>query len=97
KKAANTSVAQIPAGKTKEELEQALGEITTPDIPEVTDENANGVLDATEISEAQAKVKDAQQAAQAAKDAKTAAEADGLITPDEASNLQGLNNVVEEA
>ena len=48
KKAANTSVAQIPAGKTKEELEQALGEITTPDIPEVTDENANGVMDKDE-------------------------------------------------
>ncbi|RAN53472.1 GA-like domain-containing protein, partial [Dolosigranulum pigrum] len=63
----------------------------------VTDANANGKLDATEISEAQAKVKEAQQAAQAAKDAKTAAEADGLITSDEASNVQGLNKVVEAA
>ncbi|RAN54175.1 YSIRK-type signal peptide-containing protein, partial [Dolosigranulum pigrum] len=47
------------------------------------------------FNQAQAKVKEAQQAAQAAKDAKTAAEADGLITPDEASNVQGLNKVVE--
>ncbi|QTJ58197.1 GA-like domain-containing protein [Dolosigranulum pigrum] len=94
---AEEAVRDLPTGATKESLEQDLEDITTTEVPEVTDANANGILDATEISEAQAKVKEAQQAAQAAKDATTAAESDGLITPDEASNLKGLNNVVEAA
>ncbi|RAN59886.1 hypothetical protein B8A46_05215, partial [Dolosigranulum pigrum] len=82
---------------TKGSLQDELNGIEIADVPAVTDANSNDILDSTEVANAKAQVEEAKKAAQAAKDATTAANADGVINPDEAKNLTGLQNVANRA
>ena len=45
---AEEAVRDLPTGATKESLEQDLEDITTTEVPEVTDANANGIMDKDE-------------------------------------------------
>ena len=67
-------------------------------VPDVNDENSNGIDDADTAAEAAAElVKDAEDLQLAAEDLLEELQADGLITPDEQSQLQDAADAAAEA
>ncbi|UXR76470.1 YSIRK-type signal peptide-containing protein [Staphylococcus sp. IVB6233] len=82
----------------KGELPSELDKLEGIIVPEVTDEDENGVADTTDAqrAEAEAAVADAKAADKAAKDALTEANEDGLITPTEKAELEKLQQAAAD-
>ncbi|WP_423777490.1 GA-like domain-containing protein, partial [Dolosigranulum pigrum] len=102
KNEANTAVNALPDGAangedTKASLQDELGGINLVDVPAVTDENSNGILDSTEVADAKAKVEEAKQAVQTAQAKKEEIERDGVVNPSEVAELNALNDAVTKA
>ncbi|MDO5376334.1 MAG: YSIRK-type signal peptide-containing protein, partial [Staphylococcus rostri] len=98
KDAATEKVNALPE-ENKGNLPAELEALTGIDVPEVNDENANGVADEVDaqVEEAKQAVEEAKTADEAAKDALTEANADGVINPEEAAKLTDLAKKAEDA
>ncbi|MDO5376335.1 MAG: LPXTG cell wall anchor domain-containing protein [Staphylococcus rostri] len=81
------------------DLPSELDKLTGINVPEVNDENANGVADDVDaqVEEAKQAVEAAKTADQVAKDELEKANADGVINPEEAEKLADLAKQAEEA
>ncbi|UXR69738.1 LPXTG cell wall anchor domain-containing protein [Staphylococcus sp. IVB6246] len=98
KAAAEAAVAKLPEEpqSVKEQKDTMTGELSSLDgitVPEVNDEDGNGVaddIDAQQVKEAQAAVEAAKAADQAAKKALEDFNKDGLITPTDKKELERL-------
>ncbi|MCS4487363.1 GA-like domain-containing protein, partial [Staphylococcus americanisciuri] len=90
KKAEATDKVNALPEDQKGDLPSELDKLTGIEIPEVNDADANGVADDvdTQRAEAEKAVEEAKVADQAAKDALDKAKADGLITPEEKTQLE---------
>ncbi|MCS4487359.1 GA-like domain-containing protein, partial [Staphylococcus americanisciuri] len=90
KKAEATDKVNALPEDQKGDLPSELDKLTGIEIPEVNDADANGVADDVDAQRAEAEkaVEEAKAADQAAKDALDKAKADGLITPEEKTQLE---------
>ncbi|UXR71774.1 YSIRK-type signal peptide-containing protein [Staphylococcus sp. IVB6240] len=98
KKAEATEKVEALPEDQKGELPSELDKLEGIIVPEVTDEDENGVADTTDAqrAEAEAAVADAKAADKAAKDALTEANEDGLITPTEKAELEKLQQAAAD-
>ncbi|MDK7283561.1 YSIRK-type signal peptide-containing protein [Staphylococcus pettenkoferi] len=98
KQNAQEKVDALPSDQ-RGEIPSDLEELHGIDIPDVNDSDANGVSDDVDQQreEAQAAVDAAKSADQAAQDKLKAANADGLITPDEHEALEQANQKAADA
>src|SRR5699024_2272213 len=87
------SVPNGTAGKT--DLQTRLDNITSVTSPEVNDADNNGVLDTDKLSEATQAVVNAEQAKTAVDNKLAEVTVDGLVTPDEKSEVDALIQTLE--
>ncbi|WP_210140035.1 YSIRK-type signal peptide-containing protein [Staphylococcus sp. GDY8P112P] len=87
------SVPNGTAGKT--DLQTRLDNITSVTSPEVNDADNNGVLDTDQLSEATQAVVNAEQAKTAVDNKLAEVTVDGLVTPDEKSEVDALIQTLE--
>ncbi|MES3714372.1 hypothetical protein ABC762_12805 [Staphylococcus ureilyticus] len=83
------------AGKT--ELQTRLDNITSVTSPEVNDADSNGVLDTDQLSVASQAVANAEQAKRSVDTKLAEVTSDGLVTPDEKSEVDALIQALETA
>ncbi|WP_204173814.1 hypothetical protein, partial [Staphylococcus sp. GDY8P51P] len=89
------SVPSSTAGKT--DLQTRLDNIASVTSPEVNDADSNGVLDTDQLSEASQAVVNAEQAKTAVDNKLAEVTSDGLVTPDEKSEVDALIQTLESA
>ncbi|MGI2251087.1 GA-like domain-containing protein [Staphylococcus cohnii] len=81
----------------KDELQTRLDNITSVTSPEVNDADSNGILDAEQLSEASQAVVNAEQAKTTVDTKLTEITADGLVTPNEKTEVDQLIQALEDA
>ncbi|WP_309306414.1 GA-like domain-containing protein [Staphylococcus rostri] len=99
KKTAATDIVNALPESYRGDMPATLAGLTGINVPAVNDQNENGIEDSidTQLADAQAKVDAAKAADKAAQDALTAANADGLISQEEADNLADLAKKAADA
>ncbi len=96
KQTAQEKVNSVPNGTAgKEYLQTRLDNITSVTSPEVNDADNNGVLDTDQLSEATQAVVNAEQAKTAVDNKLAEVTVDGLVTPDEKSEVDALIQTLE--
>src|SRR5699024_11539761 len=81
----------------KDDLQTRLDNIASVVSPEVNDTDSNGVLDTDQLSEAEQAVANAEQAKTAVDTKVAEVTADGLVTPEEKSEVDQLIQALEAA
>ena len=95
---ASEKLNNVPDGTTgKADLQTRLDQIGTVTLPEVNDQDGNGVLDTEQLSDAEKAITAVEQAKQAVDNKLTEITADGLINPSEKAELEKLIEVLETA
>src|SRR5699024_1957610 len=95
---ASTKLSNVPDGTPgKVGLQTRLDQIGTVTLPEVNDQDDNGVLDIEQLSEAEQAIEAAEQAKQAVDNKLCEITADGLINPNEKTELDQLTGTLETA
>ncbi|MFL1422812.1 GA-like domain-containing protein [Staphylococcus ureilyticus] len=98
KQVAQDKLNSVPSGTVgKTDLQTRLDNIAFVTSPEVTDADSNGVLDTNQLSEAIQAVVNAEQAKTAVDTKVAEITADGLVTPDEKSEVDVLIQTLESA
>ncbi|MEQ6961400.1 YSIRK-type signal peptide-containing protein, partial [Staphylococcus arlettae] len=98
KQAAQYKLNSVPSGTAgKTDLQTRLDNIAFVTSPEVTDADSNGVLDTNQLSEANQAVVNAEQAKTSVDTKVAEITADGLVTPDEKSEVDVLIQALEVA
>ena len=98
KQVAQDKLNSVPSGTVgKTDLQTRLDNIAFVTSPEVTDADSNGVLDTNQLSEAIQAVVNAEQAKTAVDTKVAEITADGLVTPDEKSEVDVLIQALESA
>src|SRR5699024_9883081 len=95
---ASTKMNNVPDGiPGKAGLQTRLDQIGTVTIPEVNDQDDNGVLDIEQLSEAEQAIEAAEQAKNAVDNKLSEITSDGLINPNEKTELDQLIETLETA
>ncbi|MES3714629.1 GA-like domain-containing protein [Staphylococcus nepalensis] len=95
---ASTKLNNVPDGTPgKAGLQTRLDQIGTVTLPEVNDQDDNGVLDIEQLSEAEQAIEAAEQAKQAVDNKLSEITSDGLINPNEKTELDQLIETLETA
>ncbi|WP_440867990.1 GA-like domain-containing protein, partial [Staphylococcus shinii] len=95
---ASTKLNSVPNGTTgKDELQTRLDQIGSVTIPEVNDQDSNGVLDTDQLSEAEQAIEAVEQAKSAVDNKLTEITSDGLVNPNEKAELDKLSETLETA
>ncbi|WP_440862755.1 GA-like domain-containing protein, partial [Staphylococcus shinii] len=81
----------------KDELQTRLDQIGSVTIPEVNDQDSNGVLDTDQLSEAEQAIEAVEQAKSAVDNKLTEITSDGLVNPNEKAELDKLSETLETA
>ncbi|MBO1212349.1 YSIRK-type signal peptide-containing protein [Staphylococcus nepalensis] len=95
---ASTKLNNVPTGTTgKDGLQTRLDQIGTVTLPEVNDQDSNGVLDTEQLSEAEQAIEAVEQAKIAADNKLSEITADGLVNLDEKAELDQLIEALKTA
>ncbi|WP_218083201.1 GA-like domain-containing protein, partial [Staphylococcus shinii] len=95
---ASEKLNNVPNGTTgKDGLQTRLDQIGSVTLPEVNDQDSNGVLDTEQLSEAAQAIEAVEQAKQAADNKLAEITSDGLINPEEKFELAQLIETLETA
>ncbi|MEB6062137.1 hypothetical protein MXL22_13755 [Staphylococcus pseudoxylosus] len=95
---ASEKLNNVPDGTTgKADLQTRLDQIGTVTLPEVNDQDSNGVLDTEQLSEARRAIEAAEQAKTAVADKLAEITSDGLVNPSERADLDKLIETLEAA
>ncbi|MGD6887687.1 GA-like domain-containing protein [Staphylococcus shinii] len=95
---ASTKLNSVPNGTTgKDGLQTRLDQIGSVTIPEVNDQDSNGVLDTDQLSEAEQAIEAVEEAKQVADDKLAEITADGLVNQEEKAKLDQLIEALETA
>src|SRR5699024_8715703 len=95
---ASTKLNNVPTGTTgKDGLQTRLNEIGTVTLPEVNDQDSNGVLDTEQLSEAEQAIEAVEQAKIAADNKLSEITSDNLVNPNEKTELDQLIEALESA
>ncbi|MGW8054947.1 GA-like domain-containing protein, partial [Staphylococcus shinii] len=95
---ASTKLSSVPNATTgKDGLQTLLDQIDSVTIPEVNDQDSNGVLDTEQLSEAEQAIVAVEEAKKAIDNKLTEITADGLVNPSEKAELDQLIEVLETA
>ncbi|MEC5302652.1 hypothetical protein MXM07_15085, partial [Staphylococcus shinii] len=95
---ASTKLSSVPNATTgKDGLQTLLDQIDSVTIPEVNDQDSNGVLDTEQLSEAEQAIVAVEEAKKAVDNKLTEITADGLVNPSEKAELDQLIEVLETA
>src|SRR5699024_4876334 len=98
KETAKEKVNSVPNGTAgKDDLQTRLDNIASVTSPEVNDADGNGVLDTDQLFEASQAVVNGEQAKTAVDTKLSEITADGLVTPDEKSEVDALIQALETA
>ncbi|WP_436955448.1 GA-like domain-containing protein, partial [Staphylococcus sp. AS1337] len=98
KSIASDKLKNVPNGiKGKNELQNKLDQMNEVTIPEINDQDSNGVLDTEQLNEAQQAIEAAEQAKQAVDNKLSEITADGLVNPTEKAELDKLVEALETA
>ncbi len=98
KQTAKEKVNSVPNGTAgKDDLQTRLDNISSVTSPEVNDVDGNGVLDTDQLYEATQAVTNAEQAKTAVDTKLAEVTSDGLVTPDEKSEVDALIQALETA
>ncbi|WP_210139803.1 YSIRK-type signal peptide-containing protein [Staphylococcus sp. GDY8P54P] len=98
KETAQEKVNSVPSStEGKSDLQTRLDNIVSVTSPEVNDADGNGVLDMNQLSEASQAVVSAEQAKTAVDNKLAEVTSDGLVTPDEKSEVDALIQTLESA
>ncbi|WP_436866144.1 GA-like domain-containing protein [Staphylococcus pseudoxylosus] len=98
KSAASNKIKNVPDGtKGKNTLQNKLDQMNEVTVPEINDQDSNGVLDTEQLSQADQAVQSAEQAQRAVTQKLSEVNSDGLITPDEKAEIDRLNQALETA
>ncbi|MGN7113946.1 GA-like domain-containing protein, partial [Staphylococcus ureilyticus] len=96
KQTAKEKINNVPNGTAgKDDLQARLDNITSVTSPEVNDANSNGKLDSEKLSEATQAITNAEKAKTAVDTKLTDVTSDGLVTPDEKSEVDVLIQALE--
>ncbi|MGW8054955.1 GA-like domain-containing protein, partial [Staphylococcus shinii] len=88
---ASTKLNNVPDGTTgKDALQTRLNQIGSVTLPEVNDQDGNGVLDTEQLSEAEQAIEAVEEAKQAADNKLAEITADNLVDPSEKAELDQL-------
>ncbi|WP_426704590.1 GA-like domain-containing protein [Staphylococcus shinii] len=95
---ASTKLNKVPTGTPgKDELQTRLDQIDSVTLPEVNDQDSNGVLDTDQLSEAEQAIAAVEQAKQAADNKLSEITSDGLVNSGEKAELDKLIEALETA
>ncbi|MGW8048292.1 GA-like domain-containing protein [Staphylococcus shinii] len=95
---ASEKLNNVPGGTTgKDELQTRLDQIGTMTIPEVNDQDGNGVLDTEQLSEAEEAITAVEEAKKAVNNKLAEVTADNLVNPSEKAELDKLIEALETA
>src|SRR5699024_9368531 len=95
---ASTKLNNVPTGTTgKDGLQTRLDQIGTVTLPEVNDQDSNGVLDTEQLSEAEQAIEAVEQAKIAADNKLSEITSDNLVNPNEKTELDQLIEALESA
>ncbi|MGW7900844.1 GA-like domain-containing protein, partial [Staphylococcus shinii] len=95
---ASTKLNNVPDGTTgKDALQTRLKQIGSVTLPEVNDQDGNGVLDTEQLSEAEQAIEAVEEAKQAADNKLAEITADNLVDPSEKAELDQLIEALETA
>ncbi|MGL4010001.1 GA-like domain-containing protein, partial [Staphylococcus nepalensis] len=95
---ASEKLNNVPNGTTgKADLQTRLNQIGSVTVPEVNDQDSNGVLDTEQLSEAEQAIEAAEQAKNAVDNKLSEITSDGLINPSEKTELDQLIETLETA
>src|SRR5699024_210720 len=95
---ASTKLNNVPTGTTgKDGLQTRLDQIGTVTLPEVNDQDSNGVLDTEQLSEAEQAIEAVEEAKKGVDNKLTEITADNLINPSEKAELDQLVEELEIA
>src|SRR5699024_587061 len=95
---ASTKLNNVPTGTTgKDGLQTRLNEIGTVTLPEVNDQDSNGMLDTEQLSEAEQAIEAVEQAKIAADNKLSEITSDNLVNPNEKTELDQLIEALESA
>ncbi|WP_440858842.1 GA-like domain-containing protein, partial [Staphylococcus shinii] len=95
---ASTKLSSVPNGTTgKDGLQTRLDQIDPVTAPEVNDQDGNGVLDTKQLSEAEQAIVGVEQAKQAVDNKLAEIISDGLVNPNEKTELEKLIETLETA
>ncbi|WP_440862889.1 GA-like domain-containing protein, partial [Staphylococcus shinii] len=93
-----TKLNSVPNGTTgKDELQTRSDQIDSVTLPEVNDQDGNGVLDTEQLSEAEQSIVGVEQAKQAVDNKLAEIISDGLVNPNEKAELEKLIETLETA
>ncbi|MGW7988483.1 GA-like domain-containing protein, partial [Staphylococcus shinii] len=93
-----TKLNSVPNGTTgKDELQTRSDQIDSVTLPEVNDQDGNGVLDTEQLSEAEQSIVGVEQAKQAVDNKLAEIISDGLVNPNEKADLEKLIETLETA
>ncbi|PUZ30742.1 hypothetical protein BUY27_13755, partial [Staphylococcus cohnii] len=96
KQTAKEKINNVPNGTAgKDDLQARLDNIASVTSPEVNDANSNGKLDSEKLSEATQAITNAEKAKTAVDTKLTDVTSDGLVTPDEKSEVDVLIQALE--
>ncbi|WP_436951256.1 GA-like domain-containing protein [Staphylococcus shinii] len=95
---ASTKLSSVPNGTTgKDTLQSRLDQIDSVTLPEVNDQDSNGVLDTDQLSEAEEAITAVEKAKKAIDNKLSEITSDGLINPEEKFELDQLIETLETA
>ncbi|MBO1222249.1 GA-like domain-containing protein, partial [Staphylococcus nepalensis] len=95
---ASTKFNSVPDGTTgKDGLQTRLNQIGSVTVPEVNDQDSNGVLDTEQLSEAEQAIEAVEEAKKAVDNKLTEITSDGLVNPSEKAELEELIEALETA
>ncbi|WP_222704242.1 GA-like domain-containing protein, partial [Staphylococcus nepalensis] len=95
---ASTKLSSVPNGTTgKDTLQTRFDQIGSVTLPEVNDQDGNGVLDTEQLSEAEQAIVGVEQAKQAVDNKLAEITSDGLVNPNEKAELEKLIETLETA
>ncbi|WP_440857575.1 GA-like domain-containing protein, partial [Staphylococcus shinii] len=95
---ASTKLSSVPNGTTgKDTLQSRLDQIDSVTLPEVNDQDANGVLDTEQLSKAEEAITAVEKAKKAVDNKLAETTSDGLVNPSEKAELDQLIQSLETA
>ncbi|WP_210133877.1 YSIRK-type signal peptide-containing protein [Staphylococcus sp. GDY8P131P] len=95
---ASTKLSSVPNGTTgKDTLQTRFDQIGSVTLPEVNDQDGNGVLDTEQLSETEQAIVGVEQAKQAVDNKLAEITSDGLVNPNEKAELEKLIKTLETA
>ncbi|WP_440857971.1 GA-like domain-containing protein, partial [Staphylococcus shinii] len=95
---ASTKLSSVPNATTgKDGLQTRLDRIDSVTVPEVNDQDANGVLDTEQLSKAEEAIEAVEEAKKAAANKLSEITSDNLVNPNEKAELEELIEALETA